>query len=458
MKSSIVLILLLAFLPVKVSAQSFTVIDTLPDGAYGAAAWGDFDNDGFQDLAYILQSAPQDMCVIYHNSGNVFTPVAQHFPHLYNPGVKWSDLNNDGFDDIVMNGADSVLVNRTFIYQSNGNGTFASMPNSIPGLTAGSVAIADYNNDGLKDIAVTGMDSMGSHHAYIFKCTGPFTYSDIHAQLEGTHFGELQWGDYDNDSLADLVINGIGDLDFRTRLYKNMGADSFLLQPIFMQGTGGTVDFLDYNNDGWQDILVTGYDSTSVNNITELHHNNGNGTFTLAASNLPPFGEPSGVAIADFNLDSIPDICFIGGSAVFAPNYSALAYGTGTPTFNLQPFIGGAILNPVAESADIDGDGDYDVLFNFRIVRNDGPVGLHETRQDSEVVVYPNPAQRQIQVKAPGRIREINVFDLPGQLTWSGTGFSEYAALDLAGMESGIYLLDIRLADGRQFFRMISLQ
>jgi len=454
------LLAILVCFSTNVSSQSFTIVDSLPEGAYGAAAWGDYDNDGFYDLVYIVQATPDDICNVYHNIGNAFTPVAQHFPHLFNPSVKWADLNNDGFDDLVMNGADSNLVNRTFIYQSIGNGTFTSMANTIPGLTAGTLAIADYNNDGLKDIAITGMDSMGAHRAYIYKCTGPFTYANIHAQVFGTHFGEMQWGDYNNDSLPDLVVNGIGDNnDFRTRVYRNMGADSFLLQPIFMFGTGGTVDWLDYDNDGWLDILVTGYDSTSVNNITELHHNNGNGTFTTVTSNLPLFGEPSGVAVADFNMDSIADICFIGGAAIFPSNYSAMAFGSGTATFNLQPFIAGGILNAVAEAADIDSDGDYDLLFNYRILRNDGPVGLAGLFPgNNDVKVFPNPSQHQVHVKATIPVLNVNMYDVNGSLVRSGSGFSNELDMDLSGLGSGNYFLDVRMAGGQQVFRKVTLQ
>jgi hypothetical protein len=368
----------------KSACQIFTVIDTLPDGAYGNAAWGDFDGDGFMDLAYITQAPPDAICKIYHNVGDVFTEVTQQFPLLYNAGVKWGDLNNDSFDDLVVNGADSVLENVTYIYQSLGNGNFISIPNTIPGLTAGSVDIADYNNDGLKDIAVTGMDSVGVEHAYIFKNLGGFNFTDIHATLFGIHFGELKWGDYNNDSLPDLVINGIGSLDFRTRVYKNMGADSFQLQPMYMKGSGGTVDCADFDNDGWLDILVTGYDSTSSSTFTELHHNNMNGTFSVVPTNLPDFGEPSGTAIADYDLDGSPDACFIGGTSVFPSVGSALALHTGLNAFNVQPFFHSNIINPILSTADIDNDGDYDLVFSNYIIRNDLVTGIHNVRHTQE--------------------------------------------------------------------------
>jgi hypothetical protein len=114
-------ILLLLSLSLNVTyAQHFTVIDTLPDGAYGTAAWGDFDNDGYKDLAYLTQALPNTICKVYHNVDDVFTEVPQFFPYLFNPGAKWGDLNNDGFDDLVVNGMDSLFHCRTFVYQSMG--------------------------------------------------------------------------------------------------------------------------------------------------------------------------------------------------------------------------------------------------------------------------------------------------------------------------------------------------
>ena len=397
------------------AGQSFTVVDSLPQGAYGAAAWGDYDNDGWMDLCYIVQAGPTpvDICLVAHNVNNSFVPVTQHFGHLFNPAIKWVDIDNDGFDDLVMNGADSVFQPRTKVYRSLGNGTFVDVPNNIPGVGAGGIDVADYNNDGWMDFAVAGWDSMGNHRAAIAKGTGPWTWTDIQAPLLGIHFGELKWGDYDHDSLADLVINGIGDTDFRTRVYKNMGADSFLLQPFFMQGTGGTVDWADLDNDGWIDILVTGYDSTSVHNITQVHRNNGNGTFTLFPTNLPAFGEPSAVAVADFNNDSLTDICFTGGNALFPWTGSAMAFGTGTSTFNLQPFHPGNVQNCVVEAADMDSDGDIDVYINNKFLRNDGPLETSEPVMDA--TLYPNPCHGKAALHASVPLTKIRVYDVTGR-------------------------------------------
>jgi hypothetical protein len=295
--------------------QTFTVIDSVPDGAYGTAAWGDFNNDGFKDLVYISQVLPDAACKIYSFNGVSFSEINQQLPLLYNAGACWGDLNNDGFDDLVVNGLDSVLNEVTRIYQSDGSGSFISMPNTIPGLSAGSVDIADYNNDGWNDIAVMGYGT-GGEFTYIYKNNGGFSFTNINAQLSGGHFSEIKWGDYNNDGLKDLLVNAASmSVNEHARIYKNMGADSFLVQNIYMKGSMGTADWCDFDNDGWLDILISGVDSTSAHNFTELHHNNQNGTFSVIMSALPEFGEPSSVAIGFFDNNNLADVCFIGGSA-----------------------------------------------------------------------------------------------------------------------------------------------
>jgi hypothetical protein len=457
MKHLLLTALLLTVLPLqKTTAQTFTIIDTLPDGAYGNAAWGDFDNDGFKDLCYISQVLPDAACLVYHNVNNVFTQVAQQFPLLYNAGVEWGDLNNDGFDDLVANGMDSAFVSRTFIYTSNGNGTFNPIPNSIPGLSAGAVAIGDYNNDTWNDIAVTGFDNVGVEHAYIFRNNGGFGFSDINASLFGVHFGELKWGDYNNDSLPDLVINGIGSFDFRTRVYENMGADSFALQTFYMKGSGGTVDWTDLDGDGWLDILVTGYDSTSANNFTEVHHNNQDGTFSLVSTNLPEFGEPSSVAIADYNLDGALDICFNGGSAQFPSSSSALSLNTALWAYNSSAFFNGNPTNAIIDEADIDGDGDYDLVFNNYIIRNDLITTNAEAIEKAGAVsVYPNPAIDKVYIESAAEITSIHLYDSQGREIKSFNETTFMKKISLNGIEPGTYFFRTELRNGSHSFHKI---
>jgi hypothetical protein len=442
-----ILCLLILFVGLQLQAQvpNFTVIDTLEEGAYGAAAWGDCNNDGFMDLCYISQILPDAACEVYINNNNVFTRTQQGFPLLYNPAVIWADFNNDGFDDLVMNGMDSLLNSKTYIYQSNGNGTFTTIANTIPGLSAGSVDVADYNNDNLLDIAITGNDSVGQNHAYIYKNNGNFSFTNINAAITGIHFGELQWGDYNNDNLADLVVSG-RDIDASTKLFKNMGNDVFAQVPQGFIGAAGTADWLDYNNDGWLDMLLTGTDSTFVANVTVIYTNNQDGTFTLANTNLPEFGEPSKADIADINNDGNSDILLMGGNEQFF-NLSAIALGNGTATYSINAFIDGTVNNPNVEAADIDNDGDIDLLWGFYILRNDSPLSIDDATSNDGITIYPQPASGIVNIKSAKEIKAITVYTMNGSRVFNSVVNSTQTAINIDNLVNGMYIIELQSAN-----------
>ncbi|HNP47356.1 MAG TPA: T9SS type A sorting domain-containing protein [Bacteroidia bacterium] len=441
---SFILFLILFTNSVKSQTVLFTVIDSVPPGAYGTAAWGDFDNDGWKDLAYLTQAIPFTICKIYHNVNNHMVEVNQHFPLLFNPAAKWADLNNDGFEDLVVNGMDSTGSGSTYIYESNGNGTFNSISNTVTGFSAGSVDIADMNRDGLKDLAVTGFDSNGFEQAYIFRNNGNFNFSNTGTVLEGIHFGELKWGDFDNDSLPDLAINGIGLMDQRLRLYHNLGNDSFAVLPVTYPGTSGTFDWLDYNNDGLLDFFITGTDSTFSGNITQLYRNDGNGNFNSDTCNIPQFGEPSAACLADFNNDSLTDICLIGGTQDFPISNSGIFYGTGTSLFSL--FTGpyrADILNMSLDAADIDNDGDEDLILSNYILRNDGVVaGVNDVEKAmSSFSVYPNPAQDEMVLSGVHTGDLITIFNAEGKIIETFPFDEKIQSLSILNFTQGFYFV-----------------
>ncbi len=431
------------------SAQNFSIIDTLPTGAYGTAEWGDFDHDGFQDLVYISQVLPDAVCKIYHNQNNVFTEVSQQFPLLFNPDAKWADFDNDGFEDLIVCGLDSVLINQTFIYRSLGNGTFISVPHSIPGISIGSIDVADYNNDHLLDIAITGYRSLQGPVAYIFKNLGAFQFMDIGATLSGIQRGELSWADYNHDSLPDLVINGDISPGVRMKFYRNMGSDVFQEELFSFSGSAGTIDWIDYDLDGIDDIFISGSDSTFTQNVSALYRNDGSGNFTLIPTNIPEFGEPSAVDVADFNNDSIMDICLVGGNQIFN-SYSIIAYGNGTPTFIIQPLPRAVIDNLFVDASDLDNDGDMDLIMSTYILLNDGiTTEIHLSQQEkSKTTVYPNPTNSELYISSKEQAFSFELFDLQGKLIKKNIIQRGHTEISVSDMEEGIYSLKLIYPDG----------
>lgn len=145
----------------------------------------------------------------------------------------------------------------------------------LPQTMAGGVAVFDYNNDGLLDIFVVNGSAMPSlvkqgetHWNRLFRNNGDGSFTDVteKAGVQGRGFNiGVAIGDYDNDGYQDIFVTGLrGNI-----LYHNNGDGTFtdvtekarLAQPDPQYATlwavGGA--WLDYNRDGWLDLFVVNY-------------------------------------------------------------------------------------------------------------------------------------------------------------------------------------------------------
>jgi len=261
---------------------------------YGmGAAVGDYDNDGNEDL--YVTGYPHNK--LYHNNGNcTFTDVTESAGVS---GSGWStsaafvDLNNDGLLDLVVAryldwsfdknvycgehkpghraychpdifGSVSLLV-----YRNTGGGHFKEVSKEIgmgkAGAKALGISIADFDRDGKIDLAVAN-DSV-QQWLYHNKGDGSFEES---ALLAGTAIDEngktfagmgIDFADYDNDGWPDMVITNLSEQ--RYALYHNSHDGSFTyettasgLGAISRPFSGWGVKFLDYDNDGWKDLFI----------------------------------------------------------------------------------------------------------------------------------------------------------------------------------------------------------
>lgn len=459
------LLLAALFVYAKSDAQRFTRVDSFRVGAYGAAAWGDYDGDGRADLAYgaqTMQAGQPDFLTIYHNTPNGLVALPLALPYMPLPQLCWADLDNNGTDELVVSGLDSN-GSATRVYQYNGS-TLVPLPGvNLPGYQSGYTAAADYNGDGWIDLAMTGYDSNLQLTGTILKGGPGLTFTPV-ASIMGAVSGEIKWGDYDGDGKPDLLMNGyaLNTHSSRVWIYKNMGTDSFQLQPNNFPGMAGTVDWLDYDGDGKLDILATGVDTSSVRNRTDLYHNNGNGTFSAVITNLPEFGEPSAVAVGDFNRDGKPDLALAGGNPVNF-DFAMLAYGTGTGQFVLDSLYPADVTNCIAETADFDGDGYPDLLLSGNLLRNQGAAAavINFPETDNALRLYPNPVgetplqlEWQAAVSGPETltvcnaagvvVRREKIFQQKGKNRW------ETSAKDLS---AGVYLVQIGASEAVQFVK-----
>jgi hypothetical protein len=282
----------------------------LQGSGYGmGVAVGDYDNDGFEDLYVTAYGGNK----LYHNNGDgTFTDVTEKAGVAgsgWSTSAAWLDLDNDGLLDLVVlryvqwdfddiwcgehkEGYRSYCHPDYFqpiaplVYHNDGNGHFTEVSQKIglskPGKGLG-IAIADYDRDGHIDLFVAN-DSMVE---FLYHNKGDGTFEEVgllsQVAVDGdgrTYAGMgVDFADYNNDGWPDLVITDLANQ--RYALYQNNGDSTFNYASFntgvarsTMLHSGWGVRFLDYDNDGWKDLLVAqGHDLDTVElNYPNLHY------------------------------------------------------------------------------------------------------------------------------------------------------------------------------------------
>jgi len=306
---------------------------------FGVAV-GDYDNDGWPDL-YVTNFGKNRL---YHNNHDgTFTDVAEKAGVAlgnWSTGATFGDYDGDGRLDLfvpgyvhydlahppipgspavafstcefrglkVMCGPRGLQGEPDHLFHNNGDGTFTDVSEKAGvgdskryyGLTA---VFADVNNDGKVDLMVAN-DST-PNYLYVNKGDGTFedaSYASGYALNENgreTASMGVAVGDYLNNGMLDLYNTVFSD-DYNP-LYRNEGGANFtdvsyqagiaeVTIPFLGWGTG----FLDYDNDGWKDLLAAnghvyrGVDQsdwgTTFAERPLLFHNLRNGKFEV----IPP--------------------------------------------------------------------------------------------------------------------------------------------------------------------------
>lgn len=298
----------------------------LPGVTSSSAAWGDYDNDGRLDILLAGETASHNsIAKVYHNNGNgTFSEDTSAGLAGVNFGsAAWGDYDNDGRLDILLTGVGIAKV-----YHNDGNGHFTEDTSApLPGVFYSSAAWGDYDNDGRLDIVLTGSSAPNSI-AKVYHNDGNGHFSeDVSAGLAGVSAGSVAWGDYDNDGKLDIVLSGIGATGgFIAKVYHNDGGGHF--SEDASAGVAGVDDtsvaWGDYDNDGRLDILQTA--------LGKVYHNDDNGIFSEDTSAKLTLGYEGSGAWGDYDNDGRLDILLTGMGV-------AKVYHNNAPTANTAPAV-----------------------------------------------------------------------------------------------------------------------
>ncbi|MFT4154661.1 FG-GAP-like repeat-containing protein, partial [Parafilimonas sp.] len=284
------------------------------------AVFMDYDNDGYPDL-FIATSKGILLCK--NNTDGTFAYEKNNIGISLPLDVQkmlFADFDQDGDLDIYASTAGGGRF-----FRNNSNGTFTEQANAM-GLAAsgstGNMDFSDYDGDGDLDIITAG-DTKGpvlfsnSRHSKFQNVTSS-------ARLKNIKFSgkAVAFADYNNDGTPDLFLSGSNGQGF---LLKNINGSYFspddAASKVFAVALRNIkvydAAFLDYDNDGYADLLVTGTTGSSSSRAVCLFHNDGKGGFSDASSLLPPTtGQATHIAIADFNADGDDDIFLAGPGGI----------------------------------------------------------------------------------------------------------------------------------------------
>lgn len=187
-------------------------------------------------------------------------------------------------------------------------------------------------------------------------------FSEI-TNLTGAGQGSVAWGDYNNDGFADILMSGWSDAGAVTLIYKNNGDGTFTEQTtislpgIYISSAG----WADFDNDNDLDILLTGTTTgNTLDAISRVYRNDG-GSFNEVASGLPGVYLGS-TSFADFDRDGDTDI-LLTGMQTTGERITAIFSNNGNCSFTQLPGTSFTrICNGFAVFGDYDNDGYPDIL------------------------------------------------------------------------------------------------
>jgi hypothetical protein len=288
--------------------------------------------------------------------------------------LAWSvavgDFNGDGIPDVVVAnyGGDSVSV-----LLGKGDGTFTPAPNSPFTVTYDplSIVVADFNGDGKLDLAMENGYYNGVVSIFLGNGDGTFTPAANSPITVGGPFftpGAVAAGDFNGDGIPDLVAmndNNITSQPGTMTVLLGRGDGTFAPtanSPLAAGSAPISIAVGDFNGDGISDLAVANF---AGNNVTILL-GVGNGTFTSAKNSPIAVGSfPTAIAAGDFNGDGILDLAVTNSEYTSSSTGSvSVLLGNGDGTFKAatnSPITVGGDPWSVAVG-DFNGDGKLDLV------------------------------------------------------------------------------------------------
>jgi Tfp pilus assembly protein PilF len=261
----------------------------LPEDMGPGVAWGDFDNDGDDDLFLVsaggpVGSAPADRAAseLYENMGDRRFRRVADFPEtrVLGTGAAWADVDADGWLDLVVSGYEALLLFRNREGRLSVDTTFTAPPGFWTAVTWG-----DYDRDGDPDLYVCG-------------------YVQYRAEPADRARSSTQYG-----AAVPFTLNPASYPPERNLLFRNDGRGGFreVAAALAVDNPDGRslgAVWHDFDGDGWLDLYV----ANDISDNVMFHNRRGRFVDISHAAWVADHRGAMGLAVGDWNRDGDDDI------------------------------------------------------------------------------------------------------------------------------------------------------
>ncbi len=330
-----------------------------------AIAVGDLNGDGKPDLAVVNQNCqagcgPGSVSVLLNLGNGTFQTSSPYTTGMDPIAIVAGDFNGDGKIDLAVGNAITIGhpgPGTVSIFFNNGDGTFRAIGNYPAGSGVGYLTTVDFTGRGRLSLAVINYVSIGGVNAVsILQNSGDGTFQAPVSYLTGQAPSWVVSADFNHDGIPDLAVTNAADNTVSILLGKPDGTFAAKVDYDVAFGPNQLV-VGDFDGDHKLDLAVTASTSDRGGGAVSLLLGNGDGTFQSAVS-YGTGNDPFAVVAADFNHDGSLDLAFINGDV----NRVSVLLGNGNGTFpsHTDYRCGNA---PIAVAVgDFNGDGWLDIV------------------------------------------------------------------------------------------------